>query len=151
MFLKNARVREMFHFVTASFDIPNLMSIFLRLGLSSKESVQVRGCLWSFVTSSFLTVRSCYPTANSQAGGPPLVDCPRLLIHYIRSCPPYLEAVSSIRNLRTRHAVVTRDPSNPSRKMRCAGHVARMGRRGMNAYRLLVGKPEGKNTRKTKT
>jgi hypothetical protein len=30
-----------------------------------------------------------------------------------------------------------------SRKMRLAGHVARMGEKG-NAYRLLVGKPEGK-------
>ena len=30
-----------------------------------------------------------------------------------------------------------------SRKMRCAGHVARMGER-RGAYRILVGKPEGK-------
>jgi hypothetical protein len=30
-----------------------------------------------------------------------------------------------------------------SRRMRCAGHVARMGEK-RNAYRLLVGKPEGK-------
>jgi hypothetical protein len=30
-----------------------------------------------------------------------------------------------------------------SRKMRCAGHVARMGEK-RNAYRILVGKPEGK-------
>jgi hypothetical protein len=29
-----------------------------------------------------------------------------------------------------------------SRKMMCAGHVARMGEKG-NAYRLLVAKPEG--------
>jgi hypothetical protein len=50
------------------------------------------------------------PTPNPQAGGPPLVGCPRLLIQYIRSYPPYLEAVSSIRKLRTRHAVVTWDP-----------------------------------------
>jgi hypothetical protein len=48
---------------------------------------------------------------NLQAGGPSLVGCPRLLIQYIRSYPPY--HVSSIRNLRTRHAVVmTRDPPN---------------------------------------
>jgi hypothetical protein len=52
------------------------------------------------------------PPPNPQAGGPPPVVCPRLLIQYIRSYPPYLEAVSSIRNLRTRHAVVTRDPPN---------------------------------------
>jgi hypothetical protein len=30
-----------------------------------------------------------------------------------------------------------------SRRMRWAGHVARMGPK-MNAYRILVGKPEGK-------
>jgi hypothetical protein len=40
------------------------------------------------------------------------VGCPRLRIQYIRSYPPYLEGVSSIRNLRTRHAVVTKDTPN---------------------------------------
>jgi hypothetical protein len=44
---------------------------------------------------------------NPQAGGLPLVGCLRLLIQYIHSYPPYLEAVSSICNLRTRHAMVT--------------------------------------------
>jgi hypothetical protein len=48
--------------------------------------------------------------SNPQSGGPPIFSYPRLLIQYIRSYPPYLEAVSSIRNLRTRHAVVTRHP-----------------------------------------
>jgi hypothetical protein len=52
---------------------------------------------------------------NPQAGGPPPVGCPRLLIQYIRSYPPYMEAVSSIRNLRTRHAVVTADQLNMDR------------------------------------
>jgi hypothetical protein len=47
-------------------------------------------------------------TPKPQAGGPPFIGCPRLLIQYIRSYHPYLEGVSSIRNLRTRHAVVTR-------------------------------------------
>jgi hypothetical protein len=38
-----------------------------------------------------------------------------------------------------------------SRRMRWAGHVARMGEK-RNVYRLLVGKPEGKETtRKTET
>jgi hypothetical protein len=49
---------------------------------------------------------------NPQDGGPPPVACPRLLIQYIRNYPPYLETVSSIRNLRTHHTVVTRDPLN---------------------------------------
>jgi hypothetical protein len=31
-----------------------------------------------------------------------------------------------------------------SRRMKWEGHVARMRRRGMNAYRILVGKQEGK-------
>jgi hypothetical protein len=37
-----------------------------------------------------------------------------------------------------------------SRRVRWAGHVARMGET-RNAYRILVAKPEVKNTRKTKT
>jgi hypothetical protein len=38
-----------------------------------------------------------------------------------------------------------------SRRMRLAGHVVRMGAK-RNAYRILVGMPEGKETtRKTKT
>jgi hypothetical protein len=63
-----------------------------------------------FVTSLFLRWGVVSPTPNPQAGGPLLVGCPRLLIEHIRSYPPYLEGVSSIRNLRTRHAVATRDP-----------------------------------------
>jgi len=47
------------------------------------------------------------PRLTLQAGVVPLVGAPRLLIQYIRSYPPYLEAVSSFRNPRTRHAVVT--------------------------------------------
>jgi hypothetical protein len=36
-----------------------------------------------------------------------------------------------------------------SKRMRWAGHVARMGE-GRNVYRVLVGKPEGKNHLKDK-
>jgi hypothetical protein len=49
---------------------------------------------------------------NPQVGGPPLVGHPQLRIQYIHSYPPKLEGVPSIRNLGTRHAVVTRDPPN---------------------------------------
>jgi hypothetical protein len=52
------------------------------------------------------------PTPNLQAGEPLHVGSPRLSIQYIHSYPPYLEEVSSILNLRTCHAVVTRDPPN---------------------------------------
>jgi hypothetical protein len=37
-----------------------------------------------------------------------------------------------------------------SSRMRWAGYVAGIGEK-RNAYRILVGKPEGKTTRKTKT
>jgi hypothetical protein len=49
---------------------------------------------------------------NPQAGGPPLIGCPRLLIQYIRSHLLYLDIITSIRNLRTRHAMVTRGSIN---------------------------------------
>jgi hypothetical protein len=55
----------------------------------------------------FLRWELVSPPPNPQDGGPPHVGRPRLLIQYIRSHLPYLEAVSSIRNLRTCHAVVT--------------------------------------------
>jgi hypothetical protein len=57
-------------------------------------SVQVWGFLrWGVVSTS----------PNPQAGGPPLVGCPRLhIIQYIRSCPPYWRPF-----LHPRHAVVT--------------------------------------------
>jgi hypothetical protein len=61
--------------------------------------------------ADFVTLMSCYHTPNSQASGPLLFSCPRLLIQYIRSYPAYLE-ISSVRNLRTRHAVVTGNPPN---------------------------------------
>jgi len=47
------------------------------------------------------------PPPNLKATGPPLVDCPRLFIQCTRSYPPYLEAVSSIHNLRTRHTLMS--------------------------------------------
>jgi len=54
-----------------------------------------------FLNNVFLQGGVVSTSPNPQAGGPPLVGCPRLLIQFIRSR-------SSIRNLRTRHAVVTR-------------------------------------------
>jgi hypothetical protein len=65
------------------------------------------------------------PPPNPQAGGPPTVNCPRLLIQYIHSYHPYLEAVSSIRNPRTRHAVVTVDTLYPSSS--CKGRQTENG------------------------
>jgi hypothetical protein len=75
--------------------------------LCSQETPSPRPCV-TFRNGLIFTVRHCQP--NPEAGGPPLFGSPRLLIKYIRSCPQYLEAISSIRNPRTHHAVVTRDP-----------------------------------------
>jgi len=47
------------------------------------------------------------PLPNPQAGGSPHVSCPQLLLQYICSYPPYPEAVSSIHDPRTHHAIVT--------------------------------------------
>jgi hypothetical protein len=59
--------------------------------------------------------------------------------------PPLLQATKSInkkkkRKLDSSPSIIRRIKS---RKMRWAGHVARMDEK-RNAYRLLVGKPEGK-------
>jgi hypothetical protein len=52
------------------------------------------------------------PRPTLQSTEPHPFGCPRLLIKYNGSYPPCLEAVSSMCNLRTRHAVVTSDPLN---------------------------------------
>jgi hypothetical protein len=44
-----------------------------------------------------------------QAVGLPLIDSPCMVIQFICSCPPHLDAISSILSLRTRHVVVTKD------------------------------------------
>jgi hypothetical protein len=93
-----------------TFHVPNLVSIFFSLCRVSRESVQVRGTLWHFITIFFLRWGVACSTPNPFAGGSPLVGCTQLHIHYIHSYPSYREAVSSIRNLRTRHAFVAMDP-----------------------------------------
>jgi hypothetical protein len=92
-----------------------IQSSHLRLGLPSGlfPSGSVPR-LWVVIRNKYWVLRwgLLAPAPNPQAGGPPTVGCPRLRIRYIRSYPPYLKAVSSIRNPRTRHAVVTVDPLN---------------------------------------
>jgi hypothetical protein len=82
-------------------------SIFLTSGRLCNGFFQGRGPLWHFVTSLFLRRGVVSPMPNPQAGGPPLVGCPPLLIQYIRSYTWYLETVSSILNLRTLQDLVT--------------------------------------------
>ena len=57
--------------------------------------------MWVFLNISVLQGEVVSTSSNPQAGGPPLVGCPRLLIQFIRSYP------SSIRNLTTRDTLVT--------------------------------------------
>jgi len=60
----------------------------------AKGSVHVRGHVKCFVTSrKFQRWGAISTSPNPQAEGPSLLGCPRLLIQYIRSYPPYQEAV----------------------------------------------------------
>jgi len=59
------------------------------------------------ISSNFLWWGVVSPSPNPQAGRPLLVGCLQLLIQYILSYTQYLEAVSSICNPKTHHAVVT--------------------------------------------
>ena len=76
--------------------------VYLRIVLSPEEA----SCMWMSLNINVLQGRVVSTSPNTQARGPPLVGCPRLLIQFIRSYPPYRRPFS-IRNLRTRHAVVT--------------------------------------------
>jgi hypothetical protein len=59
----------------------------------TEGSVWFRGLLRYFVIRLVFVRWGVVSTSpNPQAGGPPLVGCPRLLIKSIRSYPPYLEA-----------------------------------------------------------
>jgi hypothetical protein len=44
---------------------------------------------WVILNMRFLRRGVVSTSPNPHAGGPPLVGCPRLLIHFIHSCPPY--------------------------------------------------------------
>jgi hypothetical protein len=89
--------------ILLTFQVPNLVSIFFRLGRLSTESVEVRGFFRIFVTSLFFTVRSSWPQAQPPSWRT-ILSRPSTTAYSIYSQLP------SIRNLRTRHAVVTRDP-----------------------------------------
>jgi hypothetical protein len=83
-----------------TFHVPNLMSIFLSWGRLYKESAQVQGLLWHFEQTYFYGEDLLAPRPTLKLWDTALIGCPRLLIRYIHSYLTYLEAVSSIRNLR---------------------------------------------------
>ena len=59
--------------------------VYLRIVLSPDQASH----LWMFLNISVLQGRVVSTSPNPQAGGPPLVGCPRLLIQFICSYPPY--------------------------------------------------------------
>jgi hypothetical protein len=93
-----------------TFHITNLMSIFIALSRLFQESVQIQGRIQHFSTSIFSLWGVNNTTPNPQVIVTTLVNSSRLLIHYTRSLLPYLEAASSIYNVKTRCAVVTNGP-----------------------------------------
>jgi hypothetical protein len=76
------------------------------------ESVQVRGALRNFVTIKKFTVRCCEPHAQPQScrTTPCRLSATAYSVYSQRPSVP--GELPSIRNLKTRHAVVTRDPPN---------------------------------------
>ena len=58
--------------------------VYLRIVLSPEEA----SCLQVFLNMNVLEGGVVSTSPNPQAGGPPLVGCPRLLIQFIRSYPP---------------------------------------------------------------
>jgi hypothetical protein len=77
------------------FHVPHLMSIFFPLGRLSKESVQVRGLFWMFVTSLFFYSEMLAPLPTSKLEDHPLSavrDCFfnifAAALHKWRASPP---------------------------------------------------------------
>ena len=59
--------------------------VYLRIVLSPEQATR----LSMFLNKAVLQGGVFSTSPNPQAGGPPLVGCPRLLIQFIRSYPPY--------------------------------------------------------------
>jgi len=59
------------------------------LNLFNKMSPEQASRMWMFRIISVLQGGVVSTSPNPEAGGPPLVGCPRLLIQSIRSYPPY--------------------------------------------------------------
>ena len=78
--------------------------VYLRIVLSPEQASHLR----MFLNIIVLQGRVVSTSPNPQARGPPVVGCPRLLIKFIRSYPPYRRPFLYPQPKRTSHAVVTR-------------------------------------------
>jgi hypothetical protein len=81
--------------IILTFQVPDLISIFLSLGRLSKESVQVRAPLWHFVTSLFYGEELLGPRPTTNLEDNPLSAVRNCLfsifaatLHIWRACPP---------------------------------------------------------------
>jgi hypothetical protein len=84
----------------------NSYPVFRRWG-RTKESVQVQGLSIHFVTSYFFMVRSCWHLAQPQSWRTTPCQLPVTTYSMYSQLPSITGGCSSIRNLRTCHAVVT--------------------------------------------
>jgi hypothetical protein len=71
-----------------------------------------RDTLWHLVTYYVLPRGIFTPQLATKLEDTPVVGCPLLFSQYIRTYPPYLNAVSSIRDLMTRQLFRTVHPRN---------------------------------------
>jgi hypothetical protein len=72
-----------------------------------KSLPSLRPCVTFCNMLVFLQWEAVRPQPNPQAGGPPQVKCPWLLIQNYHCYPPYLEVLSSIHNLTTHQFMMT--------------------------------------------
>jgi len=75
----------MFPLETLPLGDPSRGVVYLRIVLSQEQASR----MWVFLNTSVLQGGIVSTSPNPQAGGPPLVGCPRMLIQFIFSYPPY--------------------------------------------------------------
>jgi hypothetical protein len=97
----------LFLFVVLMLGLLTLGSSLLKTG-----NVTWMRCQYVYVLNNIMYYGVCKLIAMSELEDHPLSAVRECFFQYIRSYPPYLEAVSSIRKPRTRHAVVTVDILN---------------------------------------
>jgi hypothetical protein len=109
---------------TLALKSPNRIFIWYLGNLSNTRSISLQKlsftslCLGKSFWVYFLWSVVVKPMPNPKAGEPPRGYL-QLFIHCIRSNSPQLGAASSLSKLRTRHAIMKRDPPNMDMKLYC--------------------------------
>jgi hypothetical protein len=94
---------------------PNLMSVFHCLGRLLRKSIQVQGSLMTFITNLFFTVKGSQPHAKLPSWRTTPCRLSVAVYSIYSQLPSIAGGHTSIRNLRTCHAVVTGKPRNMAR------------------------------------